>query len=113
MEIHIKGLMHNGHRWNIVRIGDSYFARAGKSDTGPYSTVKYVVDTTTTKSVDGAVSDPSGTGAPELEITSEMIEAGIGAIKPFDLDEAAESQAACIDLISRVYRAMHRSHSRE
>lgn len=38
MATHIKGLMHNGHRWNIVRIGDSYFARSGDSDTGPYST---------------------------------------------------------------------------
>lgn len=37
--IHIKGLIHNGHRWNIVRIVDSYFARIDGSDTGPYSTV--------------------------------------------------------------------------
>jgi hypothetical protein len=37
-ETFIKGLMHNGHRWSIVRIGDSYFARIDGSDTGPYST---------------------------------------------------------------------------
>jgi hypothetical protein len=42
---HIKGLIHNGRRWDVVRIKDSYFARcygqgetAGSSDTGPYST---------------------------------------------------------------------------
>ncbi len=43
---HIKGLMHNGRRWDVVRISGSYFARcygqgeyAGRpSDTGPYST---------------------------------------------------------------------------
>lgn len=35
---HIKGLIHNGHRWDIVRIKDSYFARCDGSDTGPYST---------------------------------------------------------------------------
>jgi len=42
---HVKGLMHNGRRWDVVRIKDSYFARcygqgetAGISDTGPYST---------------------------------------------------------------------------
>lgn len=34
----IKCLIHNGHRWSIVRIGDSYFARIDGSDTGPYST---------------------------------------------------------------------------
>lgn len=45
MAEHIKGLMHNNRRWDIVRINGSYFARcygvgetAGKSDTGPYST---------------------------------------------------------------------------
>jgi hypothetical protein len=37
-ETHIKGLIHNGTRWNIIRIGASYFARCGASDTGPYST---------------------------------------------------------------------------
>ena len=37
-ETFIKGLMHNGHRWDIIRIGDSYFARTDGSDTGPYST---------------------------------------------------------------------------
>lgn len=37
-EVHIKGLIHNGYRWNVVRIGNSYFARCGSSDTGPYST---------------------------------------------------------------------------
>jgi hypothetical protein len=36
--VFIKGLMHNGHRWSIVRIGNSYFARIDGSDTGPYST---------------------------------------------------------------------------
>ncbi len=35
---HIKGLMHNGTRWDVVRIGDSYYARCKGSDTGPYST---------------------------------------------------------------------------
>lgn len=42
---HIKGLIHNGRRWDVVRIKDSYFARcygqgetASSSDTGPYST---------------------------------------------------------------------------
>lgn len=47
MSTHIKGLMHNGRRWDIVRIGSSYFARcygqgetAGCSDTGPYSTME-------------------------------------------------------------------------
>jgi hypothetical protein len=35
---HIKGLMHNNRRWDIVRIDKSYFARCGTSDTGPYST---------------------------------------------------------------------------
>jgi hypothetical protein len=42
---HIKGLVHNGYRWDIIRINGSYFARcygqgetASKSDTGPYST---------------------------------------------------------------------------
>jgi len=42
----IKSLIHNGRHWDIVRINDSYFARAygqgdyaGRpSDTGPYST---------------------------------------------------------------------------
>jgi hypothetical protein len=45
-ETHIKGLIHNGRRWDVIRIKDSYFARcygqgetAGRpSDTGPYST---------------------------------------------------------------------------
>ena len=44
-ETFIKGLMHNKRRWDIIRIGDSYFARcqgqgetASHSDTGPYST---------------------------------------------------------------------------
>jgi hypothetical protein len=45
-ETHIKGLMHNGRRCDVIRIGQSYFARcygqgeyAGRpSDTGPYST---------------------------------------------------------------------------
>ena len=36
--VFIKGLMHNGNRWSIVRIGNSYFARIDGSDTGPYST---------------------------------------------------------------------------
>lgn len=38
MATHIKGLIHNGHRWDIVRIGNSYFARCEGSDTGPFST---------------------------------------------------------------------------
>lgn len=45
MTQHIKGLVYNGRRWDIVRIKQSYFARcygvgetAGYSDTGPYST---------------------------------------------------------------------------
>lgn len=37
--VHIKTLVHNGHRWNIIRYDNSYFARYGVSDTGPYSTV--------------------------------------------------------------------------
>lgn len=45
-ETHIKGLVHNGRRWDVVRIRDSYFARCygqgeyavRPSDTGPYST---------------------------------------------------------------------------
>lgn len=49
---HIKGLMHNGRRWDVVRISGSYFARcyghgeyAGKpSDTGPYSTREQAED---------------------------------------------------------------------
>jgi hypothetical protein len=43
-ETHIKGLIHNGTRWNIVRIGQSYFARCGTSDTGPYSTALQAED---------------------------------------------------------------------
>ncbi len=43
---HIKGLIHNGRRWDVIRVKESYFARcygqgetAGRSsDTGPYST---------------------------------------------------------------------------
>lgn len=38
IETHIKGFIHNGTRWNIIRIGGSYFARCGTSDIGPYST---------------------------------------------------------------------------
>ena len=45
MAEHIKGLIHNNRRWDIVHIKSSYFARAygvgettGYSDTGPYST---------------------------------------------------------------------------
>jgi len=38
IKTHIKSLMHNGHRWSIIRIDDSYFARINGSDTGPYST---------------------------------------------------------------------------
>lgn len=37
-ETFIKGLIHNGYRWSIIRIGNSYFARIDGSDTGPYST---------------------------------------------------------------------------
>lgn len=48
---HIKGLIHNGRRWDVIRIGESYFARcygqgetASKSDTGPYSTALQAED---------------------------------------------------------------------
>lgn len=34
----IKGLIHNGHFWSIIRIGNSYYAHIDGSDTGPYST---------------------------------------------------------------------------
>jgi hypothetical protein len=34
----INSLVHNGVDWQIVRIGESYFARQGESDTGPYTT---------------------------------------------------------------------------
>jgi hypothetical protein len=44
-------------------------------------------------------------GAPE--ISDEMIAAGLAEIDGFDLLQAWESQSAQIDLISRVYRAMH------
>jgi hypothetical protein len=41
---YITGLRHNGYFWSIVRIGNSYYARQGDSDTGPYSTASQAVD---------------------------------------------------------------------
>lgn len=35
---------HNGHRWQIVYIDGSYFARCNGSDTGPYSTQAQAYD---------------------------------------------------------------------
>lgn len=40
----IKSLMHNDRFWIIVRAGNSYFARLGTSDTGPYSTAEQAED---------------------------------------------------------------------
>lgn len=36
----VKHLWHNRRIWQIVCINESYFARIGPSDTGPYSTVE-------------------------------------------------------------------------
>ena len=54
---------------------------------------------------DGPSGDLSG-GAGAPDVTDEMISAGLAEIDGFDLQEAWESQSACIDLISKVYRAM-------
>lgn len=50
-ETHIKGLIHNGRRWDVIRVKESYFARcygqgetASRSDTGPYSTALQAED---------------------------------------------------------------------
>ncbi len=50
---------------------------------------------------------PAEAGAPEVEITNEMLEAGAAEIDGFDLQDAWDSPSARDDLISRVYRAMH------
>lgn len=34
----VKHLCHNRTIWQIVLVNGSYFARCGRSDTGPYST---------------------------------------------------------------------------
>ncbi len=36
----VKHLWHNRTIWQIVLIEGSYFARCGRSDTGPYSTAE-------------------------------------------------------------------------
>lgn len=54
---------------------------------------------------------PECTGAPE--ITAEMIAVGLAEMDGFELLDAWESQAARIELISRVYLAMFRSRDKE
>lgn len=44
MDVTSYTLHHNGRNWLIVRIGDSWFARQGGSDVGPYSTVEQAAD---------------------------------------------------------------------
>jgi hypothetical protein len=59
------------------------------------------------------MASPKRAGAPEDEITDEMISAGLAEMDDFDLMEVRESQRRAIELISRVYRAMHRSRLQE
>jgi hypothetical protein len=34
----INTVIHNNVKWEVVRIGESYYARCDGSDTGPYAT---------------------------------------------------------------------------
>ena len=59
----------------------------------------------------GVNGDPAagggGTGAPEIEVTPEMIEAGINAIGPFDLEYAFEGgYSEKAELVTQIYQRM-------
>lgn len=43
-EVIVESLEHFGRRWDIVKINESYFARQGRSDTGPYSSIDQAID---------------------------------------------------------------------
>lgn len=36
----VQHIFHNGNHWHIIKNHNSYFARFGTSDTGPYSTAE-------------------------------------------------------------------------
>jgi hypothetical protein len=50
---------------------------------------------------------PNATAEPEMEITPEMIEAGVNAIGPFDLNYALEGgYSEKAELVIQIYRQM-------
>jgi hypothetical protein len=47
------------------------------------------------------------------EITPEMIAAGVAAIDPFDLQDAADGYLGRDELVSAIFRAMHQARQRD
>jgi hypothetical protein len=50
--------------------------------------------------------DKDRAGAPAVEITDEMVEAGLSAINPLDLANICDGWGSKDDLIKRVFLAM-------
>jgi hypothetical protein len=58
--------------------------------------------------IEGPSPDSVGAGAPEteIEVTPEMIGAGLGEISGFDLEDARDGFLDRGELVSRIFRAM-------
>lgn len=46
---------------------------------------------------------------PEIEVTAEMIVAGVSAIEPFDLQDAIDGALGQDELVTAIYLAMYRA----
>lgn len=59
------------------------------------------------------IRESSSAGAPEIEITDEMVRAGVGAIEPFELRDIGEGWGSEENLVRKVFLAMLRSSAKQ